>query len=158
MARGPYTRGVKEALTLGWGNLDLRIALLRDTGAYTFDPDHDFVADLVATHGAVELSAANYPATPATRLALPSPTLTLDDSGDEVEADADNPTFVDIGQGDSPAQNAAAAVIYIHKTTDADSILLYYDETNFPYACVGVDLTPTLDAQGLIRFRSVSTP
>jgi hypothetical protein len=117
MANGVYNRGKFLVATAGvnLSTADLRVLLVKST--YTFDPDHNFVADVVA--GALEISAAGY-----ARQALTSKTVVEDDANDFAYLDADDPNFGSIAAG----QTVGGMVLFIHTGSDATAQLIaYYD-------------------------------
>jgi hypothetical protein len=93
----------------------LEAMLLRDTGAYTFEPDDDVVDDILAT--GIEITVASY-----ARIALSSKAVTLDDTNDRGWADCDNIAFGTLESG----QTVEAIVIYEKVVDDTDSIPLIY--------------------------------
>lgn len=98
----------------------LRALLLRNTGAYTFNPDHDFVSDLFS-NGGVEITVASY-----VRKTLTTVQLTLDDTNDYSVLKFDNIPFGAL----EPGQTVAACVIFepvtIATPVDANSTLVYH--------------------------------
>lgn len=100
------------------GGGTLKAALLRSTGSYVFNPDHDFVADLVS-NGMVEITVASY-----ARITLGGRTLNLDDTLDRAWADVNDVAFGTLEAG----QTVSGILIYEHVTNDADSIpLCFFD-------------------------------
>lgn len=96
----------------------LKALLMRSTGSYVFNPDHDFVADL-ASNGMVEISVPSY-----SRQTLGGRVVNLDDTLDRAWRDANDISFGTLEAG----QNVSAILIYEHVTNDADSIpVCYYD-------------------------------
>jgi hypothetical protein len=116
---------------------DLRVMLV--TSSYTFNPDHDFVADVVANEIA---GASGY-----ARQALTSEALTIDDTNDRVALTADNVAFGALGTGASPA----AAIVYRHVTNDSDGVLLAYLDFAAPIPTNGSTFTLTWNAGGIAR-------
>lgn len=96
------------------GNTNLRAMLLRSTGSYTFNPDHDYVADILS-NGGVELSVASY-----ARQTITNSTITLDDTNNLVMWDFDNIAFGSLESG----QTVSAIVFYEFDTDDASSPLI----------------------------------
>ena len=138
MASFLYQKGVTESLK----SEDLiagTIKVLLVTSGYTPNKDHDFVSDLVP--GTNELSGFGYE-----RKTLTNKTLTEDDANDRaVFDDGDDVTWTAIDAG-----TAAAAVLFIQKTNDADSILLaYIDSGGFPFTTNGGDLVIEWNAAGI---------
>ena len=117
MANGVYNRGKYLVATAGvnLASADLRVLLVKDT--YAFNPDHNFVADVVA--GALEISAAGY-----SRQTLANKTVTEDDANDFAYLDADDPAFGSIAAG----QTVGGMVLFIHTGSDATAQLVaFYD-------------------------------
>jgi len=102
------------------GNLDLGSANLRCLllkAGYVYDPDDDFVADLVPA--STELTVAGYARQVLTGLAV-----TEDDAGDRARAAAAAVDFGALAAGET----IDAAVVFELVTNDADSNLVaYYD-------------------------------
>lgn len=94
----------------------LKALLLRSTGSYTFNPDHDFVAD-VFSNGGVEITVASY-----VRKTLTTVQWTLDDTNNYSVLKFDNIAFGALESG----QTVAACLIYEFITNDAASPLLYH--------------------------------
>jgi hypothetical protein len=131
---GVYNKGKDYVMKNGLTGETLK-AMLVNSG-YSFDPDHDFVADL--TPGSNELSGTGYAAgfSGAGRKTLGSAALAEDDTNDRSYADYADLTWTAINAG-----TAAALVLYISKTSDADSILLgYVNSGGFPKVTNGGDL------------------
>jgi hypothetical protein len=98
----------------------LRALLLRSTGSYTFNPDHDFVSDLFS-NGGVEISVPSY-----TRKTLTTVQWTLDDTNDYTVLKFDNIPYGNLETG----QTVVACVIFepitIGTPVDANSPLVYH--------------------------------
>lgn len=117
MANGVYNRGKFLVATAGvnLSSADLRMLLVKST--YTFDPDHNFVADVVA--GAQEISVAGY-----ARQTLLGKTVVEDDATDFAYLDATDPVFAALVAG----QTIGGAVLFIHTGSDATAqVLAFYD-------------------------------
>lgn len=115
---GPYTRYLHRRHTNAGDIIagTLRCLLLRSTGTYVYNPDHDFVADLFS-NGAVEITSAGY-----ARQTLGTKVITLDDANDRSVLD-----FDDVDFGSLPAGQTVAAVgFYEFITNDAASPLMYF--------------------------------
>lgn len=96
----------------------LKALLLRSTGSYVFNPDHDFISDMVS-NGMVEITVASYG-----RITLTGRTVNLDDTLNRSWRDVNDISFGILESG----QTVSAICIYEHVTNDADSIpLCYYD-------------------------------
>ena len=118
-----YNRTKRNALE---GDLELDSAtikcLLLKSSAPAFNPDHNFVADLVP--GTNEITGGGY-----LRQTLGSKTFVQDDPNDRAEARNNELTFLTVAAG----QTIGAAVVYREVTTDADSVLVgYYDLPDTP--------------------------
>lgn len=124
MASGIYPHGFGELF--GAENfLTASVKIMLVEAGYVYDPDHKFVADL--TPAANELEAANYTGGHggAGRKALANKAiLALDTAANRRAVDADDVTWANLGAPTSG--NPVAAVVFIEKTSDADSILLAY--------------------------------
>lgn len=119
--------------------LDVRVLFLKST--YTFDPDHQFVADL--TPGSNEVSVAGY-----ARQALATQVVTQDNTNNRAEADADDPDFGALTSG----QTIAAAVYYTFVTNDADSWLIgYVDTGGFPLPTNGGNVKIQHNSEGWLQ-------
>lgn len=123
MANGVYNNfiGRFAGFTSEWQNVStvVKVLLLRDTGAYTFNPDHDVVNDILVGGGGVEISVASY-----SRQTVTSKTKSLSDVTDQLAYLHDNVAFGVLESG----QTVEAVVWYEEVTDDTDSIpLLYYD-------------------------------
>lgn len=94
----------------------LKALLLRSTGAYTFNPDHDFVADIFS-NGGIEITVASY-----LRKTLTTVALSLDDTLNKSILKFDNIAFGNLEAG----QTVAAVVFYEFITDDAASPLIYH--------------------------------
>jgi hypothetical protein len=94
----------------------LRALLLRSTGAYAYNPDHNFVSDIFS-NGGVELTVASY-----ARQTLATKTITKDDANDRDVLDFDDIPFGSLEAG----QSVAAILFYEFITNDAASPLIYH--------------------------------
>lgn len=115
---GPYTRFTHRRLTNAADIVagTLRCLLLRSTGTYNYDPDHDFVADLFS-NGAVEITVASY-----LRQTLGGKNISLDDANDRTVLDFSDLAFGNLEAG----QTVSALVFYEFITNDAASPLIYH--------------------------------
>ena len=108
------------------GGLDLdaagtviKVLLLRDTSAYTFDPDHDTLNDILVTNGGVEISVASY-----ARQTVAGKSVTADDVNNRGIFDCNNIAFGTLESG----QTVESIIFYLEVTDDSDSIpLIYFD-------------------------------
>lgn len=141
MANACYNIACKKAVDAGLNlaTADVRVLLLKST--YTYDPDHQFVADL--TPGSNEISVAGY-----SRQALANQTTTQDNTNNRAEGDADDAVFTALTTG----QTIAAAVYYVQVTNDADSWLIgYVDTGGFPIPTNGGNVTIQHNAEGYLN-------
>jgi hypothetical protein len=115
---GPFTKYLHRRHTNAGDILvgTLKALLLRSTGAYVFNDDHNFVADLFS-NGAVEISVASY-----ARQTLGAKTLTKDDANDRSVLDFNDIAFGNLEAG----QTVAALIFYEFLTNDAASPLMYF--------------------------------
>lgn len=131
---GPYTRYLYRR-HINAGDIvagTLRALLLRSTGAYTYNPDHNFVADLFS-NGAVEISVASY-----VRQTLTTKVITKDDANDRSVLDFDNVAFGSLEAG----QTCSAVVFYEFITSDAASPLIYHIDGKFKLTASAPLATP----------------
>ena len=98
------------------GTAVIRALLLRSTGTYVFDPDHDFVSDILA-NGGVEITVPAYG-----RKTLTGQLVTLDDPNNRAIWDFDDIAFGNLEVG----QNVSAVVWYEFLVNDAGSPLIRY--------------------------------
>jgi hypothetical protein len=94
----------------------VRALLLRSTGSYAFNPDHDFVSDIFS-NGGVEITVASY-----ARQTLAGKAVNLDDANDRTVFDFDNIAFGNLEVG----QTVSGIVFYEFITNDAASPLIYH--------------------------------
>lgn len=135
MADGVYNRGLDEMAT--FTSNSFKVLLLKGSG-YTFNKDHDFVADL--TPASNEIAGSGY-----SRQTLASKTRTIDDTNDRITYDAADPAFGSIVTGET----VSAMVLYRFVTNDSDSILVaYYDLPDTPTD--GNPFTVILGSSGLL--------
>jgi len=116
MAARWYNSGLQKILNGSvTGLVAANIDCLLLTSGYSFNDEHDFVADL--TPGSNELSGGNY-----ARLTAPTGrAVNLDDANDGATWDADDPTFPSLG---AAAGTPAHLVWFVNVGTDATNILL----------------------------------
>lgn len=135
MADGLYNRGLDELAPFTTSTY--RFLLLKGAG-YTFNKDHDFVADL--TPGSNEVTVAGY-----ARPTAGTKTRTVDDTNDRITYDCADPNFGTTVAGET----VSAMVFYRFVTNDADSILIgYYDLADT--ATSGVPFIVTVGTAGLV--------
>lgn len=117
--------------------------------SYVFNPDHQFVSDLVAS----ECDATNYNGgfSGTSRLVISTgKAWTQDDANDVAKFDAtDTLTWANLG---GAVNNTVVLVLYMNGTSDADSRLVAYYDTRtagfpvWPYTTTGATLN--VDANG----------
>lgn len=110
----------------------LRCLLLRSTGSYTFNKDHDYVSDILSA-GAVEISVSSY-----ARQTLTGVTSTLDDTGDRSIVGADTISFGSLETG----QSVSGIIIYKFITNDAASIPIMHIDGNVVLRAAAPMLAP----------------
>lgn len=117
-----YNRGLYELITgqTDWdGSTDIRVLLVNETE--TFDPDDNFVSDVVGN----EISVSGY-----SRQSLGTRTVTEDDTNNRVVLNAATTAFGALAAG----QTINAAIIYRHVggTDSANPLIGFIDLTNTP--------------------------
>lgn len=138
------------------GNIDLendqiRVALIDDTTAYTFDKDsHDHLSDVLdGGTTAQEMSGSGY-----SRKSLTTKQVTVDDTDDEAVFDADDLTWSNLDAG-----TIQAVVVYQQvggdATTPADDVIIGVlddtDLTKLPLPTNGSDVAITWPAEGIVN-------
>lgn len=117
MATTWFNRGLYD-LSQGnrWDTAALKVMILGTGTPYSFNKDHDFVSDVVAS----EVSGSGYVGGfgGAGRKALDTPTVTLDDSGDLIKFDANDLTWASVNAG-----TWDKFVVFRELTNDASSPL-----------------------------------
>lgn len=94
----------------------IRALLLRSTGTYVFDPDHDFVADIFS-NGGVEITVATY-----VRKTMTGQAVNLDDTNNRAIWDFDDIAFGNLEVG----QTVSGVAWYEFITNDAASPLIRF--------------------------------
>ena len=142
----------KHLLIDGVGNLEsVTVKAMLVSPAYTFDPDDEFVSDVVAA----EVSGTGYAAgfAGAGRVTIASLAVTVDNTNDWVKVDAADPSWAGINLG---ATQIGGIILWLPKTSDADSPLICYDGTaagGFPVTTSGGTFTHAWSANGIFRFK-----
>lgn len=120
---------------------DLRVMLIKSTGS--FNPDHDFVSDIVAN----ECDFTNY-----ARKAVTGESEVINDTADRFELDADDPTtYTSAGNG---VNNTLGALVVYEEGggTDATRNLISWHDTNINGVITdGNDLTIQFNAAGILH-------
>lgn len=132
MASFLYNRGLLTGPTALAG---ATVKAMLVNSSYTPNKDHDYVSDGPAAN---ELSGTGYASgfSGSGRKTLASFAATVDDTNDRVYVDATDLTWASIDAG-----TAAALILYINGSSDADSVLLaYIDSGGFPKTTNGGDL------------------
>ncbi len=111
-----FNRGKLQLGEQIFSGLDLRCLLLQTTVPYVFDPDDNFVSD-VLSGGVLEITVVGY-----ARQVLANVVATENDALDRVEYEADQVTFTALAAG----QTIDAAVVFQFVTVDADSPVISY--------------------------------
>lgn len=131
---GLYSTGLEDVIdgTTDWtATPDRRVLLV--TTSYTFDADHDDVADITN-----EISQAQ-------RESLAGETTVVDDANNRVECDATDTTFTTLAAGDTPGR----AIVYLYNAVDANAILTCCCDLTAPPAPNGGDYIIQWDAEGV---------
>ena len=142
MASGSFNSGIHAVVTqaLSWTALDYKVMLMQST--YTYDPDSDFRADIVAN----VCTAVGY----ADSANLGGKTVTVDDANNRVYLDATGPAaFGPIASG----QTISGAVVYYATGVDATARLLAWLEFTTPIATNGGTITIAFNAAGILRYQ-----
>lgn len=147
MATNWYNRGLYE-ISQGqrWDTATLKCMILATGTPYTFNKDHDFVSDVVAS----EASGTGYTGgfSGSGRKTVATPTVTLDDTNDLIKFDAD-----DIVWTSASAGTWDKFVIYRSVTTDGDSpIWVCGDPTDL--VTNGGNVTLVFNASGIVKLQN----
>lgn len=135
-------------------NDTLRVALISDNTAYTFDPDtHTFVNDVLdGGTTAEEFAGSGY-----SRQTLSNVTVTQDDTDDEGVADADDVTFTSL-DGDTIQGILIYKQVGGDDTTPGDDpIIAVYDDNSagsladLPLTTNGGDVTLSFSSEGIVN-------
>lgn len=133
----------------------LRVALVSDNTAYTFDPDtHTTVADVLdGGTTATEFAGTGY-----NRQSLANVSVTVDNTDDEGVIDADNTVFTSL-DGDSIQAIIVYKQVGADDTTPADDpIIVVLDDdsagsvADLPQTTNGGDITIEWDTEGVVNF------
>lgn len=147
----------KQKLMNGDFDLDantVRVALISDNTAYTFDPDaHEFVDDVLDSG----TTAEEFAGTGYSRQTLSNPSVTQDDTDDEGVFDADDVTFTSL-DGDGIQGILVYKQVGGDDTTPGDDpIIAVLDDdsagslTDLPLTTNGGDVTISWDAEGILN-------
>ena len=142
MAAQAYNRAGVLLSTRPWLTHAFQVLLLYNT--YTFNKDHDFIADVVAN----EASGTGY-----ARLTVSGKTITIDDTNDRWVLDCDDFAYSAINTGATPI---VGYVIAANGGNDAtDEVIFYNDEGGFPKTLGGSDFNIVHNAtEGIGYFNS----
>lgn len=137
MAARFYNRGIEALLSdRPWTSHAMQVLLVYNT--YTFDADHDTVADVVAG----EASGTGY-----ARLVVANKTVIIDDVNDRTAIDADDFSWSSINTGGTPI---AGYIIAANTGTDAvDELICYNDSGGFPFTLGGSDFQVVHNTAGI---------
>lgn len=111
---------------LDWQTGDVRVLLVAGaSAAYTPNKDHATLAAVLASGAgtAVEYAGANY-----VRKVLTGVTVAESAVDDDVRVAADDMVWAALGLADGSEGEVGWAVVYLHVTSDADSVPLVYRE------------------------------
>lgn len=156
MASGVYQKGKDE---IAKQNLDAQgsanVVLIPVSSSYTFDETQDFVDEATAADVAShELNADGYTAGfgSSDRLTPANRTWDRDDANSRIEFDFADATFSGLGGGTSSNNDTMGGVVLAEeRTSDADSVLIAYDELNDNRATNGSDITYSPDNEGMFQ-------
>lgn len=143
MASRMYNKGMYEIIAqfTDWDTGDIRVLLVDDS--YTFNPDHNFVSDVVGD----EIATANY-----VRKVLANTTIVEDDANDAVVVDADDVTWTALGPPVG-GPTVGGIIPFRHTGNDATApIISFGDLTDF--VVNGGDFTNEWDTNGVFRATS----
>lgn len=140
---------------LAEGNVgDLRSVTVKSmivSTAYTFDPDHEFVSDVVAAEPSGTGYAGGFAG--AGRLVISSITVVRDNTNNWCVIDGADPSWPGINLA---ATQIGGIILWLPKTSDADSPLICYDGAaagGFPVTTSGGTYTHAWSASGIGRFK-----
>lgn len=131
-----YNRGLKFG-TNELSGFTIRVILLGS--GYAFDPDHDFISDLVPASN--ELTDASY-----ARATLASLVQSVDDTNDRASLDAADVVFASLAGGETIAGVAFARFV----TNDSDSELLMFQALSPAKTANGGDFKLIVNSLGLV--------
>lgn len=121
---------------------DMRILLVMTNTIADTSQDFEFVGSMTTVE-LDEMDGANY-----ARQALASEAVNEDAANNRAEFDATDSVFTNLGAG---TRNVAGIVLYRHVTNDADSPLIAYIDSGFPYTANGATLTIQWNAEGILQ-------
>lgn len=145
---------LKGSFNLGSGGDTLKVLLLDNTTAYTFDPDaHEFVSD-IADGGttATEMSGTGY-----SRKTLANQAVTEDTTDDEGVFDADDVTFTGLDAGTIQAIVVYQQIGGDDTTPGDDRVLVVLDDdsagslADLPLTTNGSDVTISWASEGIVN-------
>lgn len=136
----------------------LKVALVNDSTAYSFDPDNDTNLNDVLDGGTTAQEFGNGSGTGYSRQTLSNVAVTADNTDDEGVIDADDTVF-------SSLDNATIQAIIVYKqvggddtTPGDDPILVVLDDdsagsvADLPLTTNGGDVTIQWDTEGIVNF------
>ena len=147
----PVPNAAKADLLRGAFDLStdtIRVLLLDNSTAYTFDPDaHTFVSDVLAA--GTEMSGTGY-----ARKTVAGQSVTADNTDDEGVFDGDNVTWQDINAGTIQAVVVYKQVGVDDTTPGDDPVINVLDDSavsDLPLPTNGSDVTVVWNAEGIIN-------
>lgn len=136
---------------IDWANDDIRFLLVRTGSTIITDLSVGFLSDFTDLR---EFDGAGYPVGFAARPTLGGRQVTEDAAQDEVVLEAQDEVIANLGPSPS-AEDVAAVLVYKHGTSDADSVPLFADDTNYPQTPDGTDFTVQVHVDGLARVENI---
>lgn len=149
----PSPNDFKEELmngtfNLGSGGDTLRVMLLDDSSAYSFDPDaHEFVSNV--TSAANEMSGTGY-----TRKTLANQAVSEDTTDDEGVFDADDVTWTGLDAGTIQTVVVYQQIGGDDTTPGDDRVIAVFDDSgvgDLPLTTNGGDVTVAWNAEGIVN-------
>lgn len=143
MASAWYNKGKAQVMNGGIDLLTDTIKVMLVTSSYTFNPDHNFISDVVAN----EISVTGYTGGfgGAGRKTLASKTVTEDDTNDRSVFDAADVSWTALGAG----ATIGGAILVKEVTNDgASPAIAFLDPTDLPTN--GSDVNLVFDATGIL--------
>ena len=137
---------MKRALAAGEVNfaeagIDMRVALVMTATTADTEDDVNFVDELTTLD---EYDGSGY-----ARQQVDTQVINEDSANNRAEVDGVDVTFSSLGVGATQAQ---AALLIMHVTNDADSLLIAYIDTGgFPFDGNGGDVTIQWNAEGILQ-------
>jgi|SRR5688572_3980037 len=127
---------------LNFATQDMRIMLVMTNTTADTDQDAEFIASITTLD---QMDGANYT---AGGVALASEAVNEDAANNRAEFDAADTVFANLGAG---TRNVAGIVLYRFVTNNADSPVIAYIDSGFPYTANGATLTIQWNAEGILQ-------